>query len=282
MGIAGHFLPAEGATTTLTPLVRTSSQAMLIDRMNVSFGPDPGRLIREYTPGGEQLTLACRVTGDVKSAFPGGLSGETAEENAEEAAEENADSAHIEESVEPIQVVLIGDADLLQDRWWVQISNFMGMRIAQPQANNGDMLVNAIDNLAGSSDLISLRSRGSFHRPFEYLDEIRRSADQDARAQESALQAKLEATEQKIQELQQQKEGGVNSVILSTEQRAEIEQFRGEQVDTRKELRAVRHSLAEEIESVGAIVKAANVFGVPALILLLGFISIAARGRKSR
>ena len=48
-------------------------------------------------------------------------------------------------------------------------------------------------------------------------------ADQEARDQEAALQAKLESTEQKIQELQQQKEGGVNSVILSSEQRAEIE-----------------------------------------------------------
>ena len=178
------------------------------------------------------------------------------------------------------RVVLIGDADLLQDQWWVQVSNFFGMRIAQPQANNGDMLVNAIDNLAGSSALISLRSRGSFHSPFEYLDEIRRNADPTARDEEAALQAKLETTEQKIQELQQQKEGGVNSVILSSEQRAEIEKFRSEQVDTRKQLRAVRHSLAEKIEGVGFIVKATNVFGVPALILILGLISIASRGRK--
>ena len=278
MGIAGHFLPAEGATTSLTPIVRTSSEAMLVDKMNISFGPDPGRLIREYAAGTEQLTLACRVTGHVKSAFPGGLP----EDPTIEGGAQTDKPLHLEDSTEPIQVVLIGDADLLQDRWWVQISNFFGMRIAQPQSNNGDMLVNAIDNLAGSSDLISLRSRGSFHRPFEYLDEIRRNADQEARAEEADLQAKLEVTEKKIHDLQQQKDGGVNSVILSTEQRAEIEQFRVEQVDTRKELRAVRHSLAEEIEGVGAIVKATNVFGVPALILLLGLISIATRSRRSR
>ena len=162
------------------------------------------------------------------------------------------------------------------------MSNFFGMRIAQPQANNGDMLVNAIDNLSGSSDLISLRSRGSFHRPFGYLDEIRRNADQQARDQEAALQAKLEETERKIQELQQQKDGGVSSVILSSEQRAEIEQFRSEQVETRKELRAVQHSLAKKIEDVGALVKAANVFGLPAVILLIGLITAASRGGRKR
>jgi ABC-type uncharacterized transport system involved in gliding motility auxiliary subunit len=273
LGMAGHFKPAAGATTTLTPIIQTSEEAMLIDRMNISFGADPGRLIREYIPGGEALTIAARLTGDVKSAYPGGLP------TAEGAAPAEL-STHLEESSEPIQVVLVGDADLLQDRWWVQISNFFGQRIAQPQANNGDMLVNAIDNLAGSSDLISLRSRGSFHRPFGYIDEIRRNADQEARDEEAALQADLEATELKIQELQQQKGGGVDSVILSPLQRAEIEKFREQRVDTRKQLRAVRHSLAEKIDAVGATVKVANVFGVPALILLLGLISMTTRGRK--
>ncbi|MCH2102862.1 MAG: Gldg family protein [Planctomycetes bacterium] len=278
VGIGGHFLSAEGATTTLTPLIQTSEEAMLVDKMNVSFGPDPARLIREYIPGGERLTLAARLTGDVKSAYPGGLP----QDPESEGVDPTEKPLHVEDSTEPIQIVLIADADLLQDRWWVQVSNFFGMRIAQPQANNGDMLVNAIDNLSGSSDLISLRSRGSFHRPFGYLDEIRRNADQQARDQEAALQAKLEETERKIQELQQQKDGGVSSVILSSEQRAEIEQFRSEQVETRKELRAVQHSLAKKIEDVGALVKAANVFGLPAVILLIGLITAASRGGRKR
>jgi len=276
LGMAGHFKPLDGATTTLTPIIQTSQEAMLIDRMNISFGADPGRLIREYMPGGEALTIAARLTGDVKSAYPGGLP----EEPTTEGVAPTEKPLHIEESTEPIQVVLVGDADLLQDRWWVQISNFFGQRIAQPQANNGDMLVNTIDNLSGSSDLISLRSRGSFHRPFGYIDEIRRNADQAARDEEAALQAELEATEQKIQELQQQKGSGVDSVILSPEQRDEIEKFRSQRVETRKQLRAVRHSLAEKIEGVGSTVKAANVFGVPAIILLLGLITMTARGRK--
>jgi hypothetical protein len=74
----------------------------------------------------------------------------------------------------------------------------------------------------------------------------------------------------------------VNSVILSDEQRTEIEKFRAEQVETRKELRAVQHSLAEKIENVGAVVKATNVFGLPALILLLGLITAASRGGRKK
>jgi hypothetical protein len=114
------------------------------------------------------------------------------------------------------------------------------------------------------------------------LDEIRRNADQEARTQEAELRDRLEETERKIQELQQQKDGGVNSVILSSEQRAEREQFREEQVQTRKELRAVQHSLAKKIEDVGAVVKASNVFGLPALILLLGFLVTATRSGRKR
>jgi len=278
IGMGGHFLSAEGATTTLTPIVQTSEEAMLVDRMNISFGPDPDRLIREYIPGGEKLTLAARLTGNVKSAYPGGLPVDPTTEGVAPTEK----PLHIEDSIEPIQVVLVADADLLQDRWWVQVSNFFGMRIAQPQANNGDMLVNAIDNLSGSSDLINLRSRGSYYRPFEYLDEIRRKAADETGKKEQNLTEKLEETELKIQELQQQKGGGVNSVILSDEQRTEIEKFRAEQVETRKELRAVQHSLAEKIENVGAVVKATNVFGLPALILLLGLITAASRGGRKK
>ncbi|MCH2105132.1 MAG: Gldg family protein [Planctomycetes bacterium] len=278
VGMGGHFLPTEGATTTLTPLVQTSDDAMLVDKMNISFGPDPDRLLQDYVAGGEELTLAARLTGHVKSAYPGGLP----EDPTTEGVAPTEKPLHIEDSTEPIQVVLVGDADLLQDRWWVQVSNFFGMRIAQPQANNGDMLVNAIDNLSGSSDLINLRSRGSFYRPFEYLDEIRRKAAEETGRKEQDLTDKLAETERKIQDLQQQKGGGVNSVILSAEQRAEIDKFRDEQVETRKALRAVQHSLADKIEGVGTVVKATNVFGLPAVILLLGLLVTAARGGRKR
>ena len=107
------------------------------------------------------------------------------------------------------------------DKWWVRVQNILGMRMAVPSADNGPFAINALDNLSGSDDLISIRSRGTFRRPFEKMDELRRQADQRYLAKKQELQAELEETERRINELQSQRQDG-SSMMLTTEQRDEI------------------------------------------------------------
>ena len=77
-----------------------------------------------------------------------------------------------------------------------------GQRVAVAWANNGDFVANAVDNLAGSSDLISIRGRQSFFRPFTRVDELRRQADDQLRAKEKELDQELRETEAKLSELE--------------------------------------------------------------------------------
>ena len=51
---------------------------------------------------------------------------------------------------------------MLADRFWVVIQEFLGNRIAVPSAANSALVINALDNLTGSGDLISVRNRGTF------------------------------------------------------------------------------------------------------------------------
>src|SRR5690606_28259666 len=175
------------------------------------------------------------------------------------------------------------DTDLLNDRLWVQVQNFFGQRLFNAFANNGDFVINAVDNLIGSSDLIAVRTRATSARPFTTVDELKRRADDRFRSKEQELQAELSDTENKLQELESSKGEG-SEAILSDAQRAEIERFRNEKLRVRKELRQQRRQLDADIEALGARHKFINIIGVPLLVTLfaIGFAWWRARQRRLR
>ena len=59
-------------------------------------------------------------------------------------------------------------------------------------------------------------------------------------------------------------------VLLTEDQKNEINQFRFEQKKTRKELRSVQHKLIREIEQLGNVLKIINIGLIPFIILSLG------------
>jgi ABC-type uncharacterized transport system involved in gliding motility auxiliary subunit len=142
------------------------------------------------------------------------------------------------------------------------------MDLPQPIADNGNFIVNSLENLSGSNDLISLRSRGEFTRPFDRVEAIRRDAELKFRAREQELQARLQETEQKIMQLQQE-QGNDSALILTPEQSAEMEKIREVRLDTRKELRAVQHELKKNIEALGTKLRIINIGLIPLLVILI-------------
>src|SRR5690606_37889599 len=138
----------------------------------------------------------------------------------DEAAGDGAKAKHLA-STENANVVLVGDVDVLSDRLWVQSQSFLGQQLLTAFASNGDFVVNALDNLSGSSDLIGLRSRATFSRPFTRVDALRREADAQFRATEQRLQTELAETERRLGELQQQRQDST-SLLMTPEQQEEI------------------------------------------------------------
>jgi len=82
------------------------------------------------------------------------------------------------------------------------------------------------------------------------------------------LQAKLEETEQKIKQMQQE-QGTESNLILTPEQSREMEKFRDIRVATRKELRAVQHELKKNIEQLGTVLRVINIGFIPLLIIII-------------
>jgi len=264
LSTSGYFELAEGATTKMESLAQSSDNASTVASDRLRFLPDPSSLFNDFTPTGTRYVLAARLTGPVKSAFP-----------------EHKEDGHLAESKGDVNIVLFADTDMLNDRLWVQVQNFFGQRIYNAFANNGDFVINAVDNLIGSSDLIAVRTRATSARPFTTVETLKRQADDRFRSKEQELQAELTQTEQKLQELESSKGEG-SEAILSDEQRAEIERFRSEKLRVRKELRQVRRQLDADIETLGAKLKFINIIGVPLLVTLVAIGFAWWRGRQRR
>ena len=197
------------------------------------------------------------------------------------AEEESPIADHIASSNGEINIVIFADTDMLSDRLWVQVAQFLGQRIPQPFANNGDIVINTLDNLSGSADLVSIRSRGTYSRPFTRVLNLQREADDRLRIEESELLDRLTETEEALTELNQTEDGQLIGQI-TPEIQAEIDQFNADLLDTRRRLRDVRFQLTEDIEQLGATLKAINTFLIPILLtlLLLGASYLRARRRR--
>ena len=261
------MLPFAGALSantpkeiTFTPLITTSKDnACLVDQMNAQFGMSAMRA--QLKPDGAQRTLAARLQGTFKTAFPDGLSTNGT------AAATNAAPAHLTSGTST--VMLFGDADFLNDRFCVQVMNSLFGQVAQPINDNLTLFGNTVEQFAGREELIGVRSRGQFNRPFVKVDQLEVKAMKQWQAEEERLEAALQETQQRLADLQQKKSGN-ERLILSKEQQAELEQFRKTQAETRKQLKEVRKSLNKDIERLGLSLKVVNIALLPLLVIGFG------------
>ncbi len=279
LATAGHFALKESSPATLEPLLSSTTSAATMPSSRFSFLQDPSTLQDGFTPTGTAFVLAARVSGVLPSAFPSGKPAATASTEVGDIAVDTAeDTGHLTESTGPVNLIVVADVDMLGDQMWVQLQNFFGQRIANAFASNGAFLINALDSLAGSSDLISVRSRETYSRPFTRVEELRVDAEARFRATEQRLQSELAETEQRLGELQSSREDAGN-MLMTPEQQQEIDNFIDRRTEIRKELRAVQRGLDTDIERLGTELKVINIALVP--VLLAGFVLIAL-WRRSR
>ena len=297
----GALAPRDGATTRFEPLIQSSSDAMLMNASLLEDVLDPSVLFDEFVSANERYTIAARVSGVISSAFPEGrpVSKDAAADASEEEAEAddgndseeariekaNSDSAtvegHLTRTSGETNILLFADTDVLTDRLWVQVAQFMGQRIPQPYANNGDFVINALDNLSGGADLVSIRSRGRYSRPFERVVKLQREADDRLRTEEAALLERLAETEEQLAALNTD-EGGQLLGQLTPEIQTEIDRFNAELLDTRRSLRDVQFQLTADIEALGSNLKWFNTAAIPMLLTVIALFMSLTRARRRR
>ena len=257
---AGSFTFAKKDGLTFEPLIVSSTgDACLVDRSSARFGL--GAMRKDLKPDGVQRTLAARLSGTFKTAFPKGPDFVEGSTNAVPKVTAEGKGS----------VVLFGDSDFLADDFCVQVMNTIFGPIAQPVNDNLVLFSNVIEQYAGREELIGVRSRGPSNRPFAKVDALEAKAMAKWQAKQEAFEKELQETQQRLMALQKQKSGN-ERLILSKEQQEQIAKLRKSQADTRKQLKNVRKELTGDIDRLGLTLKVLNICLVPVLVILFGLL----------
>jgi ABC-type uncharacterized transport system involved in gliding motility auxiliary subunit len=261
MVMAGAFANDAAEGLTLTPLIRSSPKSTLADAMMIQF--DPNSYKRDFQKNQKSQTLALRLQGKFRTAFPNGSPVAPGETN------QVANSSSLQESKTAGTVILVADADMLSNDFTVRDVGFFG--IMQPINDNLNLFANMVEQQAGSADLIGIRCRGRTQRPFTRVLALEADAQGKWMEQEQLIEERLRNTQQRMEELQRKKDDK-QRFVLSPEQARELDGFRQEVLKYRADLKKVRRNLREGIESLGMQIKLLNILLVPSLVAVAGIL----------
>jgi ABC-type uncharacterized transport system involved in gliding motility auxiliary subunit len=269
------LLTTPGAFTALNdnvklkPLMRSSTAAGFLPAGEAAdpYG-DPRALLAKIEKASDRPVLAARVGGKLTSAFPNGKPEGSANDVKPLAVSEG----------EP-NLIVVGDADMLSDRNWIQRQNVLGNMVAQAFANNGDFVLNAVEQMVGGVGLADLRSRTISWRPFTRIDELKQAADARFLAKQQELQKRIQDTESQLKTIAEQQKAKEGEIVAADTQ-ATVDKFKGELLAARAELRDVQFNLRRDVENLQSWIMILTVGAVPAGVALIALFIALRRPRR--
>lgn len=252
---------ATGKDVTLKPLMTASADAGTLTPGEAAdpYG-DPRALLAKIKKAPGPLVIAARLDGKLETAFPDGRP----------QGSEAAGTPLKTSSARP-NVILVGDADMLSDRNWVQRREVLGRPVLQAFANNGDFVLNAVEQMAGGVALSDLRGRTVSWRPFTRIDAIEQAAESRFLAKQQELQQHIQDTEAKLANLaQDQKAKGSDLVAADTEDT--IDKFRADLLAARAELRDVQFNLNRDVDTLKAWIMVLTIGVIPGGVAIVALL----------
>lgn len=269
--------PADGLKQTV--LLKSTTDSGFVEGFLANLSPESA--MKDFKPTGKEQALAVRLTGKFKTAYPNGDPNQAPAEPA--AGETNAPVKPVDNSLKESKVestvILVGDADMIQDNFTVQDNQTPFGNWRRQLNANLNFAQNAVEQLAGDNNLIAVRSRATLNRPFEVVRKKEAEASAKFQGVVDELQKKAQAAQQRINELQAQKSDQNQRFIITPEQQAELVKLEEQSVETDKELRRVRKDLAHEVDSLKTSLTWWNIFAMPAVVTI-GGILLAVYKRK--
>lgn len=272
MGAAGYLSILDSSPLDFMPLLQTGSTPSLIAANIARPGVSPQDIVAQYESRAEAFTLAARLSGMLDTAFPSGPPAAASLDPVEAELQRITNQSggpHQARSTSPVQIILIADTDMLDD------SFYLDPRASSPQADNATLILNALDNLAGGSALLNLRSRTPNLRPMTRVEDMRNAAQDEFFGEQARLEGRLAQSQGRLEELQAVgATGGFFSgdieADLTAEERAELAELRQSVVDTRERLRQIERDFRRGIDGLEGRLRFINIWGGPLFILLIG------------
>src|SRR5215472_423601 len=274
---AGAFTgkPVEGLKEDI--LVKSTPQAGLVNAALLEAGGDQVR--KSLKSDNISYPIAIRLSGKFKTAFPEGApkskdeAGPSASPSP--AASPTPSPTPMEKALKEAKgdgvVLLIGDSDFAYDQIAGRTQQVMTQTVFVPSNGNLNFIQSSIEQLAGDSNLIGIRSRSSGNRPFVVVNKMEAAAEQKYQSKIDELQDNLAQTRQKLSSLQTGKQAD-QKTLLSPEQQAEIKKFQENEAQISQELKQVRKNLRAEIDSLQDTLKWINIAAMPLIVTLVGLL----------
>lgn len=273
LGAPGRFILPSTETLNREILIESGPTPSIIDPAQAAIDMQPDAVIAAYEAGREPAALALNLTGPLTTAFPAGRPPIDVPDDpiladfARGAENEAAD--HLSTSDIDAQIILVADADLLDD------GLYMNLQTGLPFADNASFILNALDSLSGGSDLMSLRARSPGLRPMRRVENMRNAAQAEFFTEQARLEGRLTESEQRLQELQSisANDGffdGDVSAQLNDQEREELARLREDIVATRASLRQIERDFRREIDALELSLRIFTILGGPALLGLIG------------
>ena len=284
---AGVFTgkPADGLKEDV--LVKSSTQAGLVDAAMLQAGADAVR--KGLKSDNISYPIAIRLSGKFKTAFPSGKPAPKASPEPSPSPESGAASSpsptpkseSLKEGQSAGGVILVGDADFPYDAIAGRTQQVLTQTVFVPSNGNLNFIQSCVEQLAGDSDLIGIRSRSSGNRPFVVVNKMEAAAEEKYQSKIDQLEESLNQTRQKLASLQTGKQSDQRT-LLSPEQQAEIKKFQENEAAVSQELKQVRKNLRQEIDSLQNDVKWIDIAGMPLLVTLIGLtLAFVKRNRRA-
>jgi len=275
MVYAGCFTgsPAEGLK--LEKIIKASDNSALVDSFLAEVGND--QVMKGFKKDMTEKILVAKLSGKFKTTFPDGKPQSNNDKPAESENAQGKDDKKVENTEKPklltespeTVVILISDVDMFADDFCVQKQNFLGTTIIQPFNDNLVLLQNIIEQLSGSPELLTIRSKNVIERPFTRIVSMLNQAQEKYQQEIQNLEKTREEVESKINELQRGKSGS-QQFILTKEQKEQIEKYRKEAAMTAKKLKETRKELRKDIDELQIKLQIINAAAVPIALVAIG------------
>jgi len=271
-----------GRNIKRTPIITTTDRGGTFTISNqyelmILDGPS---MMKKFADGTEPMAMGYVITGRLKSSFPNGIEVESGSPDPNDPNETVTTITLVKglkEAEQDCVVAVFSDVDFISDNMAYQ-NSFFGKVVV---GDNSTLMLNAIDDLSGSSDLVSIRSRGNFKRPFAVIDEIEQQAEEETAAEVEKINLQIAGFQGELQKIVSSANEGDQEVIGSSimQRKKEVE-LKIHQAQ--RQLRQVKMARREKIEHLGNRLRQANMLAAPVVILIIAIVLGIRRGVRKR
>lgn len=267
-----------------TPLVMTTQHgnAWKVGSSFELMFPDPAKMMESFVDGERPVSMGYLVTGRFKSSFPEGIEvevdGPKDPNDPNEPKKIKKHIAGLTEATADCAVAVFADVDFISDQL-AYANSFFGKMVV---GDNSALLMNTVEELGGSGDLIAIRSRGNFKRPFVVVDKIEQEAERASADEVAVINAQIDGFNQKLQELVSSAKGEDEQKILGSDIVKTKRQLEMDIRNAQKTLRSIKEKSQVETDRLGNKLKMVNIAAVPGVILLVAVVLGVWRGVRRR